>query len=229
MTNEYGMADGEVFAARKAARFTHQHYAPYVEYEDMLQEALVWVWQHPERVEHAQFEDGNLNQPQLVSEIMVYLTPRAKRAKAAALGVSTRYQSRYTFEAVEAVLPALWDTTPTATPGTPETAGRGAPDPAYGGGFAAAVMDVQRAYDRTVSKPGKKLLFVTYGMGVKGREAQYFSGTNRMEIEPRVRRIVQTMVDFLNDEPWQYHEGPGSRHVMTNAQANAITDSGYDG
>lgn len=223
------MPDAQLFAARKAARYTYQHYAPYVEYEDMLQEGLVWLWRHPERIEAATLDDGQVYQPRLVSEIMRFLTPRAKRAKAQALGVSAKGQSRYTYEAVESVLPALWDAVPTQTPGTPETAGRGAPDPAYGGGFQVAVMDVQRAYDRTTSREGKRLLFTTYGMGTKGREGQFWSGVPRMEIEPRVRRIIQAMVDFLNDEPWQHHEGPGSRHVMTNAQANAINDGGYDG
>jgi hypothetical protein len=224
------MTEREVdFTARKAARNVTNHYRPYVEYEDMLQEARLWVWQHPNRVEHATMDDGNLNYIQLMSEIMTYLIPRAKRAKAQALGVTNKWQSRYTYEAVCAVLPALWDEVPTPAPGTPETAGRGAPDPAYGGGFQAAVMDVQRAYDRTVSREGKKLLFTTFAMGTKGREGAYWSGVPRLEIEPRVRRIVQTMVDFLNDEPWQHHEGPGSRHVMTNAQANAINEGEYGG
>lgn len=218
------------FVARKAARLLTNQYRPYVEFEDMLQEARLWLFTHPQNIEHAILsESGRIYQPQLVSEVATYLTPRAKKEKARSLGVTTTHQSRYTVEAVEAVLPALWDLTPTPIPGTPETAGRGASDPAYGGGFHVAVMDVKRAMAAVTSKAQQKVLFVVYGMGTTGREAQWFSKVPRGEIEGRARRAVQAIVNHLNDEPDLYYDGPGSRKAMSNAQSNAINEDGYGG
>lgn len=221
------LPDDVTYCARQAARRLVIKYGPYVEFDDMLQEGLLWLWQHPQRVERARDDEGRLYQGRVIGEIQTALIPKAKKIKAQALGVSTRYQSRYSYEAVEAVLPAYWDPTPTSTPGTPETAGRGTPDPAYGGNYQVALMDIRRAIDLTVSRDNKRLLFTVYGLGATGKAGQYFSHVPRAEIEQRTRRVVQSIVDFLNDEPPTVLDGPGTRKVVSNAQARASQEDGY--
>lgn len=229
MTTDADLDDDVLAAARAAARAINRQYPHYAEYEDFYQEGLLWAWTHPQRVEHARLEDGKIYHQQLVSEILRYLVPRAKRAKAQALGVSSSHQSRYTYEAVEAVLTGVWDPTPTPTPGSQETAGRGRPDPAYGGNYQVSLMDVRGAVEKVLSRNEQRALFSVYHLGATGRAGQHFSGVPRGDLEAVTRRAIQTVTNYLNDEPPEFHSGPGARRTVSNAQARAMTDNSYAG
>lgn len=219
----------EIFdVAHIAATTLSRKYGPYVSYDDARQDAFVWLLEHPKRVEHAKFEDtGQVYIPQLVSEVLVALTPQAKRTKAEALGVSLRYQARYTREQVEVALASVWAEADEHPVVQPEEGGRQVrSDPTTRGNYQAMVIDVRQAMLEVCTKEEQRVLFVRYTMGVDGaREGGYHAATTRGEYPVVVRRAVGKIVDYLNDDLANYEveDGPGSRHPISNATAQAVT------
>lgn len=219
-------------AASIAARIVADKYQYYVEAEDLAQEGIEWLLKHPHRVEHARMEDtGRLQVHQLVAEIADPLGRRAKRVKMAKLGVDPRDLVKYNRRTVEAALPVVWDST--YRPTAPEGEQRGRVDPALRGNWEATAMDVKQAVREVCTKNDERLLFVTYGLEAKTREAAWRTGHPRDDIAPRVHKIVTQLVDHLNDDvtlPDDVpHEGPGSRAVLTNAHAQVLTSVNYGG
>jgi hypothetical protein len=220
-------------AAGVAARLVARRFETFVDRDDLEMDAVEWLLRHPQRIEHATFEDGGVNLGQLVAEIAPVLARTARREKMRALGMDPREQSKYTRVAVERALPAVWD--PGYRPSRAE--GRGASDPATRGAWEATVLDMKRAVGEVCTREDERVLFTTYALEARGREAEFFSKTPRADVASRSRRIVTQILDFLNGEytveldevDALLVEGPGSRHPISNAHARAIQTSQYGG
>src|SRR6478735_2271075 len=176
------MTDAEMMqAARYAAEAIVRKWPRLYEREDVEQEAALWLVEHPERVERARLDSGELYIPQVVAEVLKPLARQAKKDRAKALGVSTRYQSTYTREQVEVILASAWseaDEHPVIVQEN-ETGITAKTDPAYGGNFPVQVLDVRRAMARTCSVEEQRCLFVRYMMGETGRAAAHHALVSR--------------------------------------------------
>jgi hypothetical protein len=224
------MTDDELLTLASASAAAMARYAPYYAPEDAYQDAAEWLLTHTPRVERARMEDGTIFQKQVRAEVTKALVPKAKRAKAQALGVSTRYQSTYTREQVEVILASVWaeaDEHPVIVQEN-ETGITAKSDPAYGGNFPVLVLDVKRAMARVCSTQEQRVLFVRYMMGETGRAAAYHAGVSRHDFESVAYTAVGKIVDELNDDLANW-DGPGSRKVMSNAAAQAALESNYGG
>jgi hypothetical protein len=92
-----------------------------------------------------------------------------------------------------------------------------------GDGLTIALIDVDRAY-QSLSETDQQIIMRVY----QARESLDRNGAERK----RLNRAVDRIVAFLNravSERFDHsdHEGPGSRDVMSNATARALTHENY--
>lgn len=202
--------------------------ALHIEHEDAAQDAAEWLLTHDERVERARLDNQALFLPQVLAEVLKALAPKAKKTKAARLGVSTKYQSTYTREQVEVALGSAWAESDQHPPVVEnETGIRAKVDAAYSGTYPVMVIDVRTAMERACTKSQQRALFVRYMMGLTGRAAAYHAGIPRSDIEQVTHDAVSLILDELNDDLSNYvHDG---RTAMSNATARAIQENSYGG
>lgn len=144
--------------AQYAGHIIAGKYSGVVDAEDMTQEGMLWLLEHPRRVEHYRLPDGTLHVRQLASEVITrHLAGVAHRERAEVLGVADEDRYAYSIKMVEVVLPHIFES---VVPKSVEYGqGRGSTDPAERGNFQALVMDVRAAFDAVCSAEDRRILF----------------------------------------------------------------------
>lgn len=144
--------------AGSAARTVASTYNGFVTVEDLQQEGVLWLLEHPERVENHTLPDGTIHFTGLAFELISKLVRTARREKERAGAVQVERYA-YTVRMVELVLPGVFD--PTYHP--PQTIEGGMPraatDPASLTNWQAMVADVRKAIDEVCSLLDKRILF----------------------------------------------------------------------
>lgn len=184
--------------AQAAGRLVAAQHAGYVTAEDMTQEAILWLLEHPERVDNHTLPSGELHFKQLVGEVVTRrLSKVAQRERDESAGGSPEDRYAYSVRVVELVLPAVFEEQ------APKAISYGqvysTSDPAESGNFNALVIDVRTAIAAVCSSEDRKVLF-TRALGgwtwAKFGDVLELSGeTYRQRYWDALRRIVA----YLND------------------------------
>lgn len=204
----------------------------FCEANDLAQEAYCWALGNTERVEkfyaptYVDKETGeeleNKNgREALRRRLKGVMNGYAQQLKAERLGYSVSDLTFYSKALVEELLPQAFDddtVLPNQSPSdTPRTKGNAA----EGNNYLALRVDIQRGYQglgdddqeilwrRFVELGDLDVMAVDYGITKRG-------------VEKKIDRALDRLVDSLGGRRPIYPEGPGSRSVRSNAQAQAI-------
>lgn len=166
--------------------------------DDLVQEGVLWLYQHPERVEHATLPTGDLYYSQLVAEAARFLAGvvRAERQQAGVFDPEDRYA--YSVRMVEIVLPSVFDRN-YEPPRPPDGMPRGHGDPAEGGNWQAMALDVKRAVLEVCSDEDRRVLFArSVGGWTWAQFASTFSHSGEF-YRQRYMAALRAVCAFLND------------------------------
>src|SRR5674476_851964 len=95
--------------AKAAARAVYGGNQDYVDVDDLTQEAMLWLLEHPKRVKHAHLPNGGIYWPRIVSEVCKVLDAYVGRERLEAQGYEPFKNYKYSEGLVELVLPAVFD------------------------------------------------------------------------------------------------------------------------
>lgn len=185
--------------AQSAGRIVASQFSGVVTAEDMAQEAVLWLLEHPARVNHATLPDGSLAFKRLVNEVVTRrLIPLARKERAEVLGQDPEDRYTYAVRVIELVLPSVFEAHLPRAVAYSQEPGAGT-DPAEGGNFTAMVLDVRRAIESVCDGEDRRVLF-TRAIGgwtwAKFGEVYTRSGEHyRGRYHDALRRIAT----FLND------------------------------
>ena len=173
-----------------AASKVYQRYRDYVTREDLVQEALLWLLEHPHRVERAVLADGSRAISQVVKELTAPLVRYAKAEQDAAIGPVEEAQEFYTSEWIEYVLPGVFDRW--FRPHAVES-GDLSEDL-----WSAMVADLEKAVNAVSTNEDRRVLFAR---SVGGWSWQRFSdeyGQSRTTWQRRYRAAMARLAEWLN-------------------------------
>lgn len=184
--------------AQSAGRIVAAQFPGIVSADDMAQEAVLWLLEHPQRVEWRRLPTGQVHFKALVNEVITRrLIPLARRERAEVMGSDPADRYTYAVRMVELVLPSVFEEH------LPQAVAYGqtysATDPAERGNFTAMVLDIRRAIDKVCSAEDRKVLFTRAVGGwtwdrfgtVYSRSSEFY----RVTYHSALRRIAQ----YLND------------------------------
>lgn len=219
--------------ARKAAVDVTAAFAAHVDLEDMTQEAVVWLVEHPREVERRMDGKGGVYVAQLIADIQRHLNQIAREEYRAATGKDPLEGQPYNPATVRRLLPAAW------TDEGPEKVSDGQPrarkDPREGNAWGTAVLDVRQALDEAVGTAAKRYLFRHYVQGETWPAVAAAEGVEEGTAKMAASRAVRAMVAWLNGDAREprpgrtLSDGPGTRRVRTNHAAQSVTDAAYEG
>lgn len=224
----YSVEDRDWFliVAAEAARLTALRYAPYAEEEDLLSEAKIWAWSNPNRVDL--FVDVSRtpeHEKRLRNVLCNYLAEFARREKARQLGFKPEDEVFYSLQVLRDALPAVYDHEAWMPSTAHDDVRIKGGDPAVGGELVATLADISRALDR-LNKADRRVLYQRFGIGdsfeaVAVAERSTPEGARKL-INRALTRLRRQLGGArpIPDAP----EYIGSRRVMTNAQAQALTE-----
>jgi len=145
--------------AKAAARAVYGGNQDYVDVDDLTQEAMLWLLEHPKRVKHAHLPNGGIYWPRIVSEVCKVLDAYVGRERLEAQGYEPFKNYKYSEGLVELVLPAVFD--PSYRPPGLDHSDRVTTnsDPAANDNWSAYVADVRRGVEAVCSKKDRQVLF----------------------------------------------------------------------
>ena len=186
--------------AKYAARATLRRFPNVMDVEDLQQEAMAWLYAHPERVAHHTYPDGTLYRRGLSLEVQGVLAKVARKETNHALGVDTKDQYAYAESLVEVLLPGVWD--PNFRPLSPdEERVSVSTDPSEGNNLNAALTDLRRAVGSATSRDERRALYSHSVLGYSWREAERVTGMGRETLRRSYRDGLRAVVVYLNDRP----------------------------
>ena len=218
-------------AARIAANSVAAEHNGYVDRDDLASEAMAWFLEHPDRVHRATDEDGNVYTRRLVVEARRKLVPYARWERTVRSGGDPADDVKYTPQSVRLLLPAVW--TGEGPEKGDDLGGRGGgTDPAFAGVWAVMVAEVRAAMRTCVGLKDQGLLFRHYVTGDDWSTVAHHAGVSPQLARVRASRAVGEICDELNGlhkPPPGLGDGLGSRRVVSNATARALSDGVYQG
>lgn len=208
---------------------------------DLAQEARIWVVAHPTRMEHW-FTDENPKRGwvRMSRTLEKQMSKFARIEKAAREGYDPDDEYFYAMAMLDLVLPALWDddlrqSGPSREDGD-NTRVSGKKDPAEGSSWPAMVVDVEKAWgDADLDHRQQTMLRLKYRDGATYADIGRAMGVSQSTAHEHVKRAlrkIQRQLGGSKPEPCNSEcedcGGPGSRHVISNAHARALTDNQYE-
>lgn len=173
--------------------------------EDLTQEGVLWLLEHPQRVRHARLSDGTLYGSALVSEIRKhYVSSGADRHQGNEAFVDTEWTPRM----VETVFPAVYD--PEYKPfreGTEPGERFAKRDPSEANTWLALIADVSSAVD-ALGKSSDAVRFI-YRHAVLHESylaIAQVEGVSDWTARQRVVQGLQWMSDWLNGERAEFED-----------------------
>ena len=220
-----------------------------VEVDDLVQEALMWAVEHPDTLAGYLENDPKRTGGQVYGAMRNVCKDYAVAQRAFARGDEARIDDAwYTLDMLKGtgrsvgkrgLLHLVFDDQAWTNPEKVETESRTKRDPAEGNNWLATLSDVSAVLDKlTRSDPeARKLIELHYKHGYTYEEIgpMLEPPVARMTVGRRMDRAIKKVQEFLGgpaprkdpaEEGWQ--DGPGTRYVITNAAARAITDNAYD-
>jgi DNA-directed RNA polymerase specialized sigma24 family protein len=226
---------------RAAAAQVSRRYRTHTTYADLAQEGFVWALQHKGTVA-SRLEDGKRGEYRLVAPLAGHMQRVARQEKATRAGYSPDDEYFYSRGTLELILPAVWDERhmlkrPTSGEDDPSLVGRSKADPAQGNDWLAQVIDVRAAWGKAnLTADQRDALALRYRdkLSVDAVAAQM--GVAQSTASDRLNGALRGLIEALGG---QRPEGctpdcecrpqtVGSRRVISNATAQAITSQGYE-
>lgn len=218
----------------QAAREVVRQFAGFVTLDDLQQEAFLWALANPKKVkEYLEDEDQKQGSRMLYAGVRNRLRWYATRQKAQASGYSPADLAYYSVDQIEKeLLPAVFDPEQWANPPKGEQDEvRSRRDPAHGGGWMAMLADVADAMGKLPARSRDMLRF-KYGLGYRQVELASIFEIAESSVSEALDRAVREIQHQLGGDRPEYEEDEiriGSRRVVPNTTAQAITGSEYDG
>lgn len=210
--------------AKRAAKRAWYMSGEHLDLDDL--EAEAWYWLMRKREEYASWRDdeGNLYSSSVVQNLTSkHLSRYVRRELMYAAGQDPRDQLNYTRSTVIAALPLALTRVGEQVPN--ETGIVGSRVANRTGDAQAMALDVRMAYER-VASGSQRALFARYGLGLPWAEIGASEGVTDSAVRARADEGIDLIVDILNGlYPVKGH-GPGTRRVMSNAAAQAVTERG---
>lgn len=201
--------------AQKAARLVAPNHVGFTTEEDLSQDGILWLLEHPERVERAALPDGTLFVNRLVGEVARHLTRIARKERERAGQLVNVDRFAYSAKMVEIVLPGVFD--PNYRPPQEDAAGqpRAKTDPAALSNWQTLVADVRTAIEAVCDNVDKRILFARSVGGWPwakfGENYEHSGEWHRRRYHDAVRRISAYLSDGLV--------------IETDLEAEAIADA----
>lgn len=219
----------------QVAREVSRQYSGHVSLDDMQQEALLWALSNPKKVkQYLEDEDTRQGQRMLYAGARNRLRWVAVREKAARVGYAPRDLAWYSVEQIEKeLLPNVFDPEKWANPPTEsEDLGiRSTTDPAHGNNWMAMLADVADAYSKLgVREQG--ILRMKYQDDESQRDIAVWYEISESSVSEQLDRSVRKIHRLLGGDRPEYEEDEvriGRRRVMSNAQAQSMIGSEYEG
>jgi len=202
---------------------------PGLPYADAVQDATEWLLRHPERVRHHTLPDGTIG-GMLSVECAGQVSRASYRSSARARVVPiTEDTYRYGKAVVEMALPGVWEPEHRPLGKLPLEHNSTRSDPAVGGDWRCIIADVQRAVAAACGATERRVLFLRSVLGQHWEDIGVSLGVSGSTSRRRYTAAITAILDFLNGAEETRREGEPTRHVMTNAAAQAMTDQQWDG
>lgn len=213
--------------ARKAA-FAVSSSRAGVELDDLVHEGVLWLLENPGLMRNAEIPGGGYNVPRLVARIQRHLIGSMKANDLALYGPDDDHV-RWTPGVVRRALSYVWDTEP---PQPEQHEVHTQSDPSHGMGWLVAKIDLRAALDTELSETERALLFRKYFQGDSWESLEALlgepAGTLSWRASESIGRLCESLNGRIPQEPAPGRSlggGPGSRAVVSNAQARAIQES----
>jgi len=136
---------------------------------------------------------------------------------------------RYGKAVVEMALPGVWEPEHRPLGKLPLEHNSTRSDPAVGGDWRCIIADVQRAVAAACGATERRVLFLRSVLGQHWEDIGVSLGVSGSTSRRRYTAAITAILDFLNGAEETRREGEPTRHVMTNAAAQAMTDQQWDG
>lgn len=191
--------------------------------EDLSQEAWLWLYQHPARVER-DADRPKLTSWRLIRDLCGHLGEICRREKAADTGSKPEDGYRYGKAMIALALPSVVaGTTEPPAFAREEIAKRA--DPSEGGNWLALLADVGKAWDHAgLTEQQRELLVDYYCRDMTQSEIADMIGTTQQAVGARIRAATGRLIDYLGgpapqdlDEEWietRLRERPGARRPI---------------
>lgn len=223
-----------------AARAAQKRY-PSSQANDLQQVAFEWCVTHPGKLRtYLEDDDERRGTRMLVASMRNYAKKYARTERAAIYGYDLDDEQFYSKRMLKGdgnkpgLLHYVFDRANWSKPPPSDGAGRGKGDPAEGGTWMTMMADVHKAIE-SLSSDDQAILSEHYLFGVTYETLGARLGVAKTTVAKYVDRAVSRIQDHLggpkprDDEPedgWDIEpEYVGSRRVISNAHARAITDN----
>lgn len=225
---------------RYCARRTCRQYR-HMQLDDLVQEGRIWALQHPGRMRGFLYDENpKRGWARMTRTFDAVMGKVARVEKAHREGYDPDDEYFYTLAILELCLPALWDEHlrrhGPAREDETGTRTTGRRDPSEGNSWVALVADVQSAWDAVdLSGRDRAMLRARFENGASfadlGRAFQVATSTAQQTVRRSLRKLQRVLGGQRPvpcDNVCEDRGGPGSRHVVSNAQARAILDNQYE-
>ena len=185
--------------ARTAARQVAPAHQGFTTEDDLAQDGILWLLEHPERVGRATLPDGTLFFNRLVGEVAKQLVRSARKERERAGQLVREDRFAYSVRMVEIVLPAVFD----SNHRPPQLDTRGMPraetDPAALTNWQVLVADVRRAVEAVCDAVDRRILFARSVGGWTwakfGENYEHSGEWHRQRYHEALRRISAHLSD----------------------------------
>lgn len=226
--------------ALMVARKTRRQY-PTAETDDLIQEAWVWVHTHPKKArEYLDDDDKNRGSRLFVAAVRNHMRDYARKERAQLYDYSLEDDVFYSLPMLKGagrgkgLLHYVYDREAWTNPPKLDDAPRAAGDPAEGNGWLATLVDVDRAV-KSLPRADQGLLEAHFRNGYTYEQigSSFPVPVAVATVAKRIDQACTKVQDALggsrpkNDPPEPGWENGyvGTRRVISNAHARAITDN----
>ena len=228
------LLDESAVNIRVAAAQVSRRYQQFTTYTDLYQEACLWVWLHPGAVTE-RLEDGRRGSTRLTGQIAKHLDGIARREKAQTIGYNVADEAFYNVATIEAALPSVWDVRLMERPPATDLGDfqKQKSDPSTAGTWLAVCVDVRSAWFKsTMNGLWKEALELKHRDGLRNFQVALAMGvvdsTVHSYILKGTRSLINSLGGFAPTKCGNDCECVGARKILSNSQAAALTDKGYD-
>jgi DNA-directed RNA polymerase specialized sigma24 family protein len=200
--------------------------------DDLVQHCWEWIGSFPKQSAKWWYEatDNTIkfSWVQFKRDMARVCAEQARRDKRALNGLLAEDEYNYAKPIVEMYLPYVWHSEVLAALGAVDDGGPKAKvDKATTGDAMASALDVRMAYAAVIDAGSKwdQSLFLVYGLGYTQQEAADTLGVSQVMVFKRLEAAIEEIALHLNGTPGgaEYRtDGPGTRHVGSNAQAQSV-------
>lgn len=180
---------------------TARNYQGFVSQEDLVQDAWVWVLEHPERVQgYKDHEQPKLAYWWLQRDLWAVMDGACRKERAQRLGYDPADEAFYGKALLEALLPGVLTGDPIQPQGEVSEI-RSGKDPAEGGTYLAMYLDVSRAWKEAKLSPRERdILKAIYGEGYLKQEVAEMYSITPQAISNQIKRSFEKIVKVLGGQ-----------------------------